>query len=98
LTSVALVPFILPKMHDRYFFPADVLSFAVAVLNPELWFIPILYQLISGTAYTAFLLGAPMGVVMLAAIVNTVTLIYLLWKQYRLAYPGAAGLAAQRIV
>jgi Gpi18-like mannosyltransferase len=98
LTSVALVPFILPKMHDRYFFPADVLSFAVAVLNPELWFIPILYQLISGTAYTAFLLGAPMGVVMLAAIVNTVTLIYLLWKQYRLAYPGAAGLTAQRIV
>lgn len=32
--SAMLVPFLLPKMHDRYFFPADVLSFAYAVARP----------------------------------------------------------------
>ena len=30
------VPFLLPHMHDRYFFVADVLTFALAVIGPQM--------------------------------------------------------------
>ena len=47
LTSVALTPFLLPKMHDRYFFPADVFSLVLAVLSPRWWPLAVAFQLIS---------------------------------------------------
>lgn len=82
LAVLALVPFVLPKMHDRYFYPVDVFSFAVVIFAPEMWFVPLLYQLISGLSYSVFLLGAPAMVVMLAAVINTGTTIYILRKQF----------------
>jgi Gpi18-like mannosyltransferase len=80
LASVAIVPFLLPKMHDRYFYPADVFSFVVAVFNPELWFLPVLYQGISGLSYTSFLFQWSTDYVKIAAVLNTITLGYLLKK------------------
>ena len=59
LVSVALVPFVLPKMHDRYFYPADIFSLLAAFYMPGLWFLPILYQIISSLAYIVFLFNAP---------------------------------------
>jgi Gpi18-like mannosyltransferase len=50
-TFVALVPFLLPKMHDRYFFLADLIAIVLAFYVPRLWFIPLLFQLTSVTAY-----------------------------------------------
>lgn len=44
--SVALVPFLLPKMHDRYFYPADVLSLLAVFYFPRLWFLALGYQII----------------------------------------------------
>jgi Gpi18-like mannosyltransferase len=82
LTALALVPFILPKMHDRYFYPADVFSYAVIIFAPELWFMPVLYQLISGLSYSIFLLGAPIIFVMFAALINTGVIIYILREQF----------------
>jgi Gpi18-like mannosyltransferase len=81
LTSLALVPFVLPKMHDRYFYPVDVFSYAAIIFLPEMWFLPLLYQLISGLSYSAFLLGAPTLVTMIAALINTGATIYILRKQ-----------------
>ncbi len=81
LTSLALVPFLLPKMHDRYFYPADVFSFAAMLFNPEMWFVPLLYQLSSGLAYTIFLFKMPVVLVQIGAIINTFTVIYVVWKQ-----------------
>jgi Gpi18-like mannosyltransferase len=49
--SVAMVPFLLPKMHDRYFFGADLLSVVLVIFNPRLWFIPMLFQCSSMLAY-----------------------------------------------
>jgi len=49
--SVAIVPFLLPKMHDRYFFAADILSIALAVCDRRLWFVPVLFQCSSLVAY-----------------------------------------------
>jgi len=81
LISVSLTPFVLPKMHDRYFYPADALSLIVAFYNPNLWFVPILFQLSSGLAYTVYLLGTSIGLVKIGAIINTVLIAYLLAYQ-----------------
>lgn len=81
LGSLALVPFVLPKMHERYFYPIDAFSFAAIIFVPEMWFVPILYQLISGLSYSVFILNASTTFVMLAALINTGATIYVLWKQ-----------------
>lgn len=82
LASLSLVPFVLPKMHDRYFYPADVFSFATIIFVPEMWFVPILYQLISGLSYSIFILDASTRYVMAAALINTGVVIYILYKQF----------------
>jgi hypothetical protein len=82
LASLSLVPFVLPKMHDRYFYPADVFSFATIIFVPEMWFVPILYQLISGLSYSVFILNASPNYVRVAAMINTGAVIYILHKQF----------------
>ena len=49
------IPFILPHMHDRYFFVADVLSLAFAVVFPKLFVVPVLVQFGSLLGYHAYL-------------------------------------------
>ena len=80
--TLALVPFVLPKMHDRYFYSADVFSYAAVIFAPEMWFVPLLYQLISGLAYSGFLMGTPIQAIMLAALINTCAVTYVLRKQF----------------
>jgi Gpi18-like mannosyltransferase len=82
LASLALVPFVLPKMLDRYFYPVDVFSYAVVIFAPEMWFVPLLYQLISSLSCSIFLLDAPKIFVMVAALINTGATIYILRKQF----------------
>lgn len=82
LASLALVPFVLPKMHDRYFYPVDAFSYAAIIFVPEMWFIPILYQLISSLSYSVFILNEPNTLVIIAAIINTGTTIFILRKQF----------------
>jgi Gpi18-like mannosyltransferase len=85
LVSVVLVPFLLPKMHDRYFYPADVLSIILAFYMPVLWFVAVAYQAISGLAYTIFLFDAQRQIsLILATQLNTYIILYLLWKQSKL--------------
>src|SRR5215213_587541 len=84
--SVALTPFLLPKMHDRYFYPADVMSIIMAFFIPQLWFIPLCYQVISGLVYSIFLFETPRSLMLiLATELNTIVIFYLLWKQFRLS-------------
>ena len=49
------IPFILPHMHDRYFFMADVLSLGFAVVFPKLFIVPVLVQFGSLLGYHAYL-------------------------------------------
>ena len=51
------VPYLLPKMHERYTFGADVLSLAVAAFEPRLVGLPLLFGLASYICYTAGLPG-----------------------------------------
>jgi len=55
LTSVLVLPFLLPKMHERYFYPADVLSILFAFYYPGLFFIPLIVVSTSLLSYLPFL-------------------------------------------
>jgi Gpi18-like mannosyltransferase len=52
-----LVPFLLPGMHERYFFLADVLTLVLAVYRPRLWFVPVLVEFSSFLSYLPYLFG-----------------------------------------
>lgn len=49
--SVLIMPFFLPKMHDRYFFPADVNSIIFAFYFPQYVWMPIVMQVASLISY-----------------------------------------------
>ena len=49
------IPFLLPHMHDRYFFLADVLSLALAFSFPSYAPVPLLIQFASLLGYHAYL-------------------------------------------
>lgn len=55
--SVLIVPYFLPKMHERYFFAADVLSIVFAFYFPRYFFVAVLIQIVSCLAYLPFLFG-----------------------------------------
>ncbi|MET9401194.1 glycosyltransferase 87 family protein [Kitasatospora sp. NPDC002965] len=58
-TSAIAVPFLLPSMHERYFYVADVLSVIVAFHRPHrLWYLPILVQASSLGSYLTFIAPA----------------------------------------
>ena len=52
--AAILVPFVLPRMHERYFFLADVLAIAFACVRPRYAWVPLVLQLTSGNAYLQY--------------------------------------------
>ena len=52
---LSLEPSLLPRMHDRYFFPADMFAFLFACLVPRAWWIAVLFQIGSALAYAQYL-------------------------------------------
>ena len=55
--SVLLVPYLLPKMHDRYFFPADIFTLLLAFRRPRFLAAPIVVGGCSLGVYLFFLRG-----------------------------------------
>lgn len=92
--STIMIPFFLPKMHERYFYLADVLLLLVVFYTPRLWLFSYLSQLASTIPYSIYLFsrnrpgfdpgasGSPQ--LIFAALVNTVLVGLLFWEQYKL--------------
>ena len=59
--SALLMPFLLPKMHDRFFFAADVFTFMLACALPRFWWLATAMQASSVAAYLGFLFGVHRG-------------------------------------
>jgi Gpi18-like mannosyltransferase len=85
--SLAAVPYVLPRMHDRYFFPTSAVAFLLVIVRPRSWPILLLMQLAELCAYVGFLvpemssawahvLSALGGVLMTAAIVWMVGMLF----------------------
>lgn len=82
LASVSLAPMVLPMMHDRYFYPADVISLLVAFFIPRLWFLPLAFQLTSFLAYSRWLFSFwHVKVFAIASIINFIIVIYIIKSQ-----------------
>ncbi len=92
--SAAMLPFFLPKMHERYFYLADVFLLLLAIYLPRLWFVPLTSQVVSTITYSLYLFSpgllglSPIAtkslLLSLAALINTLLMAFLFWKQYRL--------------
>jgi Gpi18-like mannosyltransferase len=68
LLSVLFPPFLLPGVHERYFFAADVVSVVYAFCVPSRWIVAVLIQFASSFAYLPYLFGKqplPYGVLAL---------------------------------
>ena len=59
--SGALMPYLLPKMHERYFFVADVMTFTLAFVIPRLWATVALFQVGSLLSYLPYFGVSPHG-------------------------------------
>ena len=55
-----VIPFLLPHMHERYFFLADVLAIAYAAIHPRRVFAPAVVLLCSLNGYCAYLFRTPL--------------------------------------
>jgi Gpi18-like mannosyltransferase len=55
LLSVLMVPYLLPGMHERYFYPADVFSLVYAFVVPGGWVVAALVQFCSFFSYLPYL-------------------------------------------
>ncbi|MER7009022.1 hypothetical protein ABT297_39090 [Dactylosporangium sp. NPDC000555] len=83
------VPFLLPSMHERYFYVGDVLSVVVAFQSPRrLWFVPLLIQYASATSYVPFLFGGQPGPLQIAALVMLAVVIVLAVQLAQELYPA----------
>jgi len=83
LLSLLLAPFFLPKMHDRYFFPADVLSIAYGFYFPGQFYVPVAISFASFFAYMPFLMGHPMVSLRLLALIMAAACIPVALSTYR---------------
>lgn len=52
-----LTPFVLPHMHERYFFMGDILIVVYVIIFKRRWFLLVLSQLASLLTYSNFILG-----------------------------------------
>jgi len=81
LTAIAttlVCPFLLPSMHERYFYTADVFSMLLPFWNPRRWWVPVAINAASTACYGNYLFGQSafdlkyMSLLMAAAIVAVV--------------------------
>lgn len=76
------IPFLLPEMHERYFYLADVLSILYAFYYPRRFYIPILVQFCSLFSYAPYFLNRQIvplpylaGVELVVVLITTIDLI-----------------------
>ncbi len=81
--SALLVPFFAPKMHDRYFFMADVLTVVLALVVRRTWWIALCVNLASLFAYMDSILGVRPCKLSIVAFLNLAALIGLahIWRE-----------------
>ncbi len=74
LVSSLVVPYFLPKMHDRYFFVADTISIIFGFYFPSYFFVPISIGMVSLFSYFPFLWGHCIVPLEVLALIQTATI------------------------
>lgn len=95
LFYLMLVPYFLPYMHDRYYYPADLFSLVFAFYYPEKFYVPIITVLSSTYAALRFLFGIHF---INLKVFSVMMLFNLIWVGIQIVYrirDDADGKAAQ---
>jgi len=74
--SLMLMPYLLPKMHERYFYGFELASIALTCINPRYLPFAVIAQVDGVLSYLAFDRGIVMGLLP-AALCNTILVFYL---------------------
>lgn len=94
LLSTLLMPYLLPKMHERYFFAADILSLILVFYYPRLVLIPLLVIAASFFSYFPFLFNKIIIPLPTLAFFPLAAILILLW--HLLAEPIATRFEKNR--
>ena len=88
LVFVLAIPFLLPEMHEHYFYLVDVISIVAALYFPRTFYIAVGIQLCSLLSYASYLLNTQIialtyvaFIVLVLVIITTADLVFTL-------YPG----------
>jgi Gpi18-like mannosyltransferase len=80
--SLTFVPYVLPAMHERYFFPAGIFGTALAMARPRLWPIALLLQISDSVMYLCFLYLPELTLAPYMALAATTTALVLLLREF----------------
>lgn len=106
--SLAVIPYVLPRMHDRYFFPASAMAFLLVMVRPRSWPILFLMQLAELFAYVGFLVPGisnfwahvwpSLGAILVTAAIVWLAGLFFEWPVFNSAIllPPANNLGAER--
>jgi Gpi18-like mannosyltransferase len=91
--SALLVPYFLPKTHDRYFYPSDILSIVYGFFFPGYFYIPLAANLISFFIYEPFLFDTNIFPQPVLALALLIVIVIVIRQMIMILYkPGAAPL------
>lgn len=88
LVFVIAIPFLLPEMHDRYFYLADVISIVAAFYFPRMFYIAISVQLCSLLSYAPYLIHTEIVSLTYVAVVVLILVIITTADLVVTLYPG----------
>lgn len=88
LVFALAIPFLLPEMHERYFYLADVVSIIYAFYFPRLFFIPVFVQLSSLLSYAPYFLNTQVVSLAFVAFAVLVAIIITLADLVLALYPN----------
>jgi Gpi18-like mannosyltransferase len=72
---VLAVPYFLPKMHERYFYPADIFAIVYAFYFPKYFYVPIVVILCSFLSYLPYLFGIDVPLNLVSLILGTIMVV-----------------------
>ena len=90
LVSTLLLPFTLPHMHERYFFPADVISIVYAFYSPKRFFVPLIVGVASLLSYFPFLFREALIDLRYPAVLMGIALVVAAADLIRSLYPSSS--------
>lgn len=85
--SLQLMPWILPKMHDRYFYAFEISMIVLAFMEPRLAILAVIAQFDAVATYFSFDGGAALGAP-IAALLNTLVLVSLQLRLWTGTFDG----------
>jgi len=86
--SLLVIPFLLPGMHERYYFPADVFCIVLAFYLPKYLYIAVTMSLVSFFSYCDNLFGAYIIEPRYLAIAVFIIIVLLSYDNIRFLFPG----------